>query len=375
MFSDLPVVDEIFDAWLVIASILIVNEFIRQKCKLNLLLIMIIIFSGIILTVTWQNSGDMFDSIICSVSSIAAMMLVEISLRKKCFDDFLDISVLVVWIIVIANVFTVVYYPDGILLTTRGSPIWLYGIDNRFAFLFMPGICLAFVRDLFKSQKLKTSSVLLYAICLATLVFRWSVGAMVAMTLFIPFFLFIYKIKKPKLFHGVNYYIVFLILYMALTYYNMQYYFEGLIVDYLQKDLTLTYRTVLWEMGLYYINLKPFLGYGVLGNAMMISIFGFSHLHNHLLNIIFQTGYVGLAVYVVILLIPFIKLTKYKYNNVAKVVAFSIFALLIMLLVDTYDIKTNIMFFMIAIGGNIDKIMYLQDNLNHKQQSTKPLTA
>lgn len=88
---------------------------------------------------------------------------------------------------------------------------------------------------------------------------------------------------------------------------------ESIIVDGLNKDMTLTGRTDFWPQVIDHINKRPFLGYGVggfwqpwrglenpAGDIIVAkSMFVPPHAHNGFLNLATELGWVGLSLYVV----------------------------------------------------------------------------
>ena len=97
----------------------------------------------------------------------------------------------------------------------------------------------------------------------------------------------------------------------------------------------------------------------------MISKFSIGHLHNQLLTIIYQTGYIGVTAFLAIVAEIYLKLYKYRKHLEAQVVALILFLLFVQLLADTVDNVRNHLFWMLAIGANIEQI--IEKNLAGKE--------
>ena len=66
---------------------------------------------------------------------------------------------------------------------------WL-GYDNRMVIWYYPAIFIFFLYDMVTTGKITGVTVVMYSICLLTLVISWSAGAMVSFALILGFYLF-----------------------------------------------------------------------------------------------------------------------------------------------------------------------------------------
>ena len=81
------------------------------------------------------------------------------------------------------------------------------------------------------------------------------------------------------------------------------------------------------------------------------------HSHSYFLNILVQSGVFGLISFLLCIFVSLKKLSQYENSNISKIISFTIFSMLIMLLVDTFDITCN-MILLLSIGyyvGNLTK--------------------
>ena len=111
-------------------------------------------------------------------------------------------------------------------------------------------------------------------------------------------------------------------------------------------------RTLLWDSAIKIIKENKLIGIGVQKSKRMIELISAYHSHSHFLNVILQSGFLGISVYFGMIFSVFAKLKKYKENIIAQIIAFTLFVIFIMLLVDTFDITCNLMLLM-ALGYNI----------------------
>ena len=187
-----------------------------------------------------------------------------------------------------------------------------------------------------------------------TFIYFWSAGALVAETLLIIYILFLRnKINiNPK-----KYLTIDLIAFISLVFFRIQNLFSFLIVDVLHKDLTLSSRTFLWDKAIKIIKNNIFIGIGVQKSEYMLNNISAYHSHSYFLNILVQSGVFGLISFLLCIFVSLKKLSQYENSNISKIISFTIFSMLIMLLVDTFDITCN-MILLLSIGyyvGNLTK--------------------
>ena len=136
--------------------------------------------------------------------------------------------------------------------------------------------------------------------------------------------------------------------------------FEFFIVDILHKDLTFSSRTKLWDRTIKIINNNKILGTGLQKSEFTIKSISAYHAHSHFLNIMFQSGILGVGIYIYIVFEAFNRLNKFKESRIAQIVSFTLFVLFIMLTVDTFDITANL-FLIICLGFNISKLKEVEE--------------
>ena len=126
--------------------------------------------------------------------------------------------------------------------------------------------------------------------------------------------------------------------------FRLQNLFEFLIVDVLHRNLTLTDRVFIWDCVIEYIKHKPLFGYGYEYKSIrLLKTNPISyHAHNQILEIIYQTGFLGLICISLIVYESIKSLNKYKSYKLSKFLILSLFILLIMMLTEAYAYNTFI---------------------------------
>ena len=315
---------------------------------------------------TILNKGNIEKWITNFTLYLGSIMLIEKYIKKDNIK-ILKILVIVFYILTIGNTFSFIIFPEGLSQTEYlKTPIYMLGIDNRFAFTYIPGLCIIGIYDLIKNKKITKVTFIYFFITFGTLLYFWSAGALLVESLFIIYYVCIYKFHikiQPRL-----YFILAIAGFISLVFFRIQNLFAFFIVDILHKDLTLSSRTLIWDKALKIINQNKFIGIGIQKSNIMTNLLTAFHSHCDFLNILLQSGIFGLAIYWVILYKALAHLSKYKKNDIVQLVAFSIGVLLIMLLVDTFDITANL-FILICIAYNIKYLVERNKKDGEKQKS------
>ena len=348
-----PKLNYIYYALLVISLFIIVLNYIKNH-SLNKFIILYIMYFIITLISTIINDGNIPKMLVDFLQNIGIIMAIEIYSKKNCEKLFKVLTVMF-YSITILNTLSFILVPEGIVRTQiMKEPIYFLGIDNRFSFNYLPGICVISIYDYLRKNKLSILTYLYMLITYVTFIYFWSAGALVAETLLIIYILFLRnKINiNPK-----KYLTIDLIAFISLVFFRIQNLFSFLIVDVLHKDLTLSSRTFLWDKAIKIIKNNIFIGIGVQKSEYMLNNISAYHSHSYFLNILVQSGVFGLISFLLCIFVSLKKLSQYENSNISKIISFTIFSMLIMLLVDTFDITCN-MILLLSIGyyvGNLTK--------------------
>ena len=94
--------------------------------------------------------------------------------------------------------------------------------------------------------------------------------------------------------------------------FRLQYLFEFLIVNVLHKSITLTRRTAIWDVAIRMIQQRPILGIGAQSDAFNYAHFGVNHVHNIILELLYQGGIVSLLLFIGGVVLYGRRIRKYK---------------------------------------------------------------
>ena len=364
IFEKFEITNLFFNAILIFSLILcFVDCFRRRNYPNKWFLLCATAYYGILMYSTIVHGGSLSRALMFALTGyftvffVKYLMSYELPFATRIMRGLL-------WIYVIINFFTQMI-PGGLAMTEGGGIVYFLGQETRFAYFYLPALLFCILGDIYYYGKVTVNTFVIYFACLATLIAAWTVGSSIAFLALIAFFVF----HRMKIFNVFTYFFVQAFAYIGLVYFAIQELFAIFIEVYLHKDASLSSRTFIWRNALEVIEDSPLLGAGVFTNEYNNDVLGFVHAHNHLLNITFQTGYLGLTFFVLMIVLGYITVHRYRTLFSAKVLGFFMFMIGIQLLVDTVDGVRNHYLFIIAMAA------FLGDYVKLISQKQKPLLS
>lgn len=352
------VIDNILDYWLMFALLLLIGNELKVGIKIDRFKFLCLIYFGIIIVSTAVNGGDFLRMAKIIVCILMIILLTDYAVETEYVFFVAFVSKLTI-VVTILNILTIVLFPGGFSVTSNGRALlnrYLLGMDNRFCCTLFPGFCFVLLNDIRLHGRISRNSWIEYGLLLFTFAYTKAIGSLLSVLVILPVLLIINSRFAKKIFHGLSYFIVQTVLAFLITFVR---FFERmtLVLGYFGKDVTLASRTYIWNKANYYIESHKLLGMGIESNEEIISKFSLGHLHNQLLTTMYQTGYIGLASYLAVVADVYFKLFKNRHKLEAQVVALIMFLLFVQLLTDTVDNVRNHLFWIMAMGANIETII------------------
>ncbi len=361
LFLHIKIGDIILDMCQLCAILYVLYKYYKyiyiEHHKVSNFVILIIIFSFFLIIPTLIYSGNIFSCLAMGATTTALVMYTELLMDDSIDKMFKSYINLFDAYIIINSIF-IILFPHGLNNTTLHE-VYFLGIDNRFIFYYLPAILFHFCYSYLKYDKLRKIDITIYIVALVTLIYRWSVAAALGLLLYIPFFLIIINRSWPwidKVCNIFTYIGTMLVANIAIIILKIQNLFKWLIVDILHKDLTFSARTTIWEKVLPWIYKRPIIGngYEYLETTLAKSN-GANHPHNYMLTLLYRGGIIYFCLFLSLLVISGYKMMNYNYHKVTKTIAFTIFVVLFLSLMDSFDFA--IFFVIIQMGYNIEKIL------------------
>jgi O-antigen ligase len=372
------------------AVFLIVDAYFIKKSQISRFLILTLIYYACLAVSTFVNHGSYSRLAMYIIVGITSVIIAEYVINYH-FRYSAKLLKFIVWSFTIINIFCLIFIPEGILSTGNlHKPIWFLGQATRFVFFYMPCLLMIFLYDCKYKGEIMPSTYALSFICLLTLISKMAIGGFVGLLLFLPFFV-VYKRKKNIIVKPFSLLVIQLVIFFWITYFDFVDRFTYLIVNIMHKDSTLSSRTLIWNVAKKSLEGQELLGLGIMSNEAMKYAFGFVHIHNQFLQIIFNGGIIGLLAFLAMCFYVALNCRKHTDNLLVRVATFSFIAMGTLLLVDTVDGVRNYYIFMLAIAacladqqrnqyGNlrsnmVDFVSTNDRNRRFKPRSVKPTTT
>ena len=205
-------------------------------------------------------------------------------------------------LLIILTFITTIIFPNGIF----GTDMILLGYDNETVVIMLMGSMFIWIANYYQYIT-KHERIYYYTGYLALIMtfvvylIRWSVGALIGCFVIFLFLLLYYLKRKFNIFKKIHsffsakrLYILSFILFILIVVLGVQKYFSFIIVDILHKDLTLSGRVTIWNNYIGLIKDNLLIGIGYSTNRILFDAY---HSHNQFLNVILESGLLGLVLY------------------------------------------------------------------------------
>lgn len=153
---------------------------------------------------------------------------------------------------------------------------------------------------------------------------------------------------------------ILIIFFFAIVIFKIQNMFSYLLLNIFNKDMTLSGRTRIWDLAVEYIKDNPILGYGIESQSVSILKFGISHIHNIVLQIIYNCGFVGFGIYIIYIKNILKSFKKNKKSSIYVLFSIVLFIYLFSSMLDFYNDK-YIISILLCLFANI-KILAEENN-------------
>lgn len=231
---------------------------------------------------------------------------------------------------------------------------WLFGHRNMIFIHHLMWILISYIY--YRLNKRSYSKLYFWQMFFTIIVGVVSWNSTMMLTTIVILILGMFRKRKILRFSIGSYVFLYLILEIGIVFLRVQNYFSFIIEDVLNRNLSFTGRTYIWN---YYIN--QFSNAGIFNK--MIGNFGITELtvntHNMFLGLLVFTGIIGLALYFILLYLSAKELKKKKNTDISKFVAIIIFGFLLNALTMEFYLQPLIAMY---IGYKIKEINLLVES-------------
>lgn len=370
--QQIPILDTLFDVWGLVSCIMLMITAIRHRIKNVIVIKCIYIFVLIYIIATALNYPD---QLLGAISESARLLIVPLYMliltrtrHEKSFLIKLRKSFL---FLMGADILVGALQLAGVMLL-ENRDISFLGLDNYAAFIIVPIFTIIFYVSYICVGHIQLIDIVLYLLAFLIKIMTHSLTAILALALLglIVFLGYHWKIVRAfvtpkKALLGMVFLLILIVVF------GIQNYFKPLF-DYLGKDVTLSYRTVIWSKVIASLPDALLLGYGKTNADQFRTIVGFSliydveanHPHSYYLAILFSTGIMGVMVYVKMLFETFKKLYHSIGRKINCIFTSGLISFFVLAFADDY-IMLPYFYMLICIIVFNDSIVLGKDQTGH----------
>ena len=353
----------------IIGYLMLFENFNYNKNILNIkLILLVMLYSFIILFSAVINNNITIGMIYTNFVYIG--FIIYINYCMKDFKNFINALNILFTLLIIYNLILAIFSQSSYMyIGYQGSQkvfVGTFESRNGISMVMIPAIAFILIRSEYIYEKVRNKDILLcFMVLIIILLSKSSTGFIVGSLLVI----YVLLLKKIKINININKLMsIYTIIYTQVVIFRIQEtVFRGFIENTLQKNVTLTGRTLIWDFIMKIIPNSLIFGYGrndiIAQNAIIRDV---TEAHNGLLEILLCTGIIGLFVFILILLNAFRALNK-SNSKISYILSMAIFLYFCIALTESAFTYTKIGFWiLIIISSNIEKIIKQKDNLEYQ---------
>lgn len=309
-----------------------INHFFELLILFNLTMIPFSVTEGM------TSLFDIFEFYGSVIYRIAFCGIIAVGLKKRPRVILTALSHLMT-VLVLVNILSVFLFPDGLYTTGIGFSLnkyWFLGYDNAHIVMYVFCIMLIGLVNYLNIGKVRTPwMIVIYILCSIVTIRLWSATAIVALV-FLGMYIFFPGLfdKASSIFNIRTYIVVITIVCISIIAFATASHSDSGLLSFilntvLHKDVGFNSRYMIWNNYLDNIWKHFMFGNGSESAQILIMKNGVNGAHNEWLQILYNGGIVHFLVYLALLFTCARKLLDYKNKGCARIVAISIFAIMI----------------------------------------------
>lgn len=289
--------------------------------------------------VTYINDGAIIKVITTLLPIISLVFVLEYFFKK---NTFLTIKTMYIYFstLVYINFIFMIIRPDGLITVTTANTVVGYnflGVSNQLGPYFILASVISLIYASMKKRL--TINIVLVNVCVyISLVLVWSATSIAWFTIY--FVLLIFMSRKSKLSHFINWLsvLVFIIIsHWLIVFVKAQNWLDFIIVDILNKDLTLSGRSVIWDEAIKLIKNSLTFGYGEIPDGRYIKVgSALFNTHNIFLQLFLQGGIIFVLLTLFIMFISFYQIKQNQNQSINSILLISVLTLFCMMITEVY---------------------------------------
>lgn len=317
--------------------IFLFSLFIIKKKMFNKFDFLIIIFCGIEFVSTYLNGISFLPLIKNTLSLFVLYLTAKYGLEKNASLYISTMTKVLVPLTVLNTIISVILYPNA-LYYSGVSPLFLIGGDNTSVRLYI----LAIMFSVLNNKKAINFTSIISVVSLLIFSFIRDLGTgKICLALMVAGMIFFYILKKNMPKKILKYCIIAnVVFFLLIIIGNEMDIFSFIIVNLLNRELTLTTRTIIWAITIERIKQHPLIGYGYVSGeqfeSLLPSIIGVNA-HNTYLMVAYIGGITLIATLGIIFYVTQRKYDKVRHSKYMSIIPITLFTLMIRAQVEGAD--------------------------------------
>lgn len=270
-------------------------------------------------------------------AGFALMMMIDMGLQREKKSLLRGVTgAFEFWVYL--NVISFVVFPNSLTPKTPNAA-WI--LDNHVYYyrVLFPALALALVRYRVCGREFYTRTILMTLACLATVAHQGGGTALIGVALWLALTAWCNRRALPRYITPLTFTLLAAIVFIGIQFFDLLNLFASLITDVLDKRMTLSGRTEIWDKTMQVVFNNPVTGVGYLPVAFMREMLGgenYSHTHNQLLEILLHGGAAALCLYLAAVYFASKEAAQYRRSPAVKYVALSLCVFAVMGVVEIF---------------------------------------
>ena len=286
-----------------VSFIIVGIVFLSEAKKPDKFFLMILVYQVCTLSSTIINGNLYLSNISTAANTLGAVLLFDYYLKYGKAKDFLSVveALFSIWIII--NFISIIIFSNGIYIDDRGwNENWFLGYKSRHIYYYIPFLYIQSVLSALNGKKCKKKFYVFFLIIISSVYLSTSKTGLLAL-LFSFVLIVFFRNKNVSCKLSIrNVYIVSAVISYLIVFLEFQKNFEFLIVDILNKDLTMHARSYIWNLAIKFFHESPIIGNGLISFSDLFSTWTVTQMHNMYMDILVVGGIMLLAVFTFMIL-------------------------------------------------------------------------
>ena len=339
---------------IIVAIIIFIRYLFVEKRTFSKLLKYECLFFACWLISTLIAGEGLNQFVVFSISMLSITMLIELLINKHLkllistlfINYFILITVNLIYMISVFG-FTINIEENAQSLYnfyTENALVSLLSSVNTTASYLFPALCCSILLMFINTKKNLFAWILIVEI-FATVLILWSATSLVGVFLIVMYILFVFNTPHERWINGKMLINIVIALGIGITFFKIQYLFSFIIEDILHKDLTMTGRTNVWNIGFDGFFSSPILGCGFISKTI----------DNGYVQLLFMGGIIGTIAYFTFLFLALKAFCKNRIIHLEKFFSFVMAVILLMFIAESWPQFMGL-YIIIALAYNARKI-------------------